>query len=189
MMDNNFSEYERNLALLGGHHIADAEAYFNARPQIDNDDRRKVFEAGYERGWEALRQQLAKRSLQATPEPADKEYLEWKSLKEEALQLKEVLLHDSDCAVHNEPAYPNGECNCKLAKPAVEWISVKDKLPEEKDKPYQVAGICTKKYVGGNYDGQGKKGIYQDWVIRTWPNNYTHWMPLPAAYESTLISD
>jgi hypothetical protein len=121
MMDNNFSEYERNLALLGGHHIADAEAYFNARPQIDNDDRRKVFEAGYERGWEALRQQLAKRSLQATPEPADKEYLEWKSLKEEALQLKEVLLHDSDCAVHNEPAYPNGECNCKLAKPAVDY--------------------------------------------------------------------
>ena len=23
-----------------------------------------------------------------------------------------VLLHASDCAVHNEPAYPKGECNC-----------------------------------------------------------------------------
>lgn len=62
---------------------------------------------------------------------------------------------------------------------AGQWVSVKDRLPEEKDKAYQVIGICSKKYVGGNYDGQGKKGIYQDWVIRQWPNNYTHWMPLP----------
>ena len=23
-----------------------------------------------------------------------------------------VVLHASDCAVHNEPAYPNGKCNC-----------------------------------------------------------------------------
>ena len=22
------------------------------------------------------------------------------------------IIHDSDCAVHNEPAYPNGPCNC-----------------------------------------------------------------------------
>lgn len=22
--------------------------------------------------------------------------------------------HDSDCAVYNEPAYPNGSCNCGL---------------------------------------------------------------------------
>ena len=24
--------------------------------------------------------------------------------------------HDSDCAVHNEPALPNGPCNCSLPK-------------------------------------------------------------------------
>lgn len=23
-----------------------------------------------------------------------------------------TILHDSDCAVHNEPAYPNGPCDC-----------------------------------------------------------------------------
>ena len=23
-------------------------------------------------------------------------------------------VHDSDCAVHNEPAYPNEECNCSI---------------------------------------------------------------------------
>lgn len=31
--------------------------------------------------------------------------------------------HDSDCAVHNEPAYPNGACNCGLLKPCVDGIS------------------------------------------------------------------
>lgn len=25
-------------------------------------------------------------------------------------------LHDSDCSVHNEPAYPNGPCDCRLSK-------------------------------------------------------------------------
>ena len=24
----------------------------------------------------------------------------------------QVAIHASDCAVHNEPAYPKGECNC-----------------------------------------------------------------------------
>jgi len=26
-------------------------------------------------------------------------------------------LHWSDCAVHNEPAYPTGECDCGVAQP------------------------------------------------------------------------
>jgi hypothetical protein len=28
---------------------------------------------------------------------------------------KEVK-HDSDCAVHNEPAYPKGKCNCRVSR-------------------------------------------------------------------------
>lgn len=63
-----------------------------------------------------------------------------------------------------------------------QWISVKDRLPEQCDRAYQVAAICTKKYGDDtNYAGQGVRGIYQDWVIRKWPQNFTHWMPLPAA--------
>lgn len=31
------------------------DAYFEARPQIDCNDRRKVFDAGFERGWEKVR--------------------------------------------------------------------------------------------------------------------------------------
>jgi hypothetical protein len=52
-MTDKQNDYERNLALLGAHHIHDSDAYFDARPQIDSDDRRKVFEAGYERAWKA----------------------------------------------------------------------------------------------------------------------------------------
>jgi hypothetical protein len=34
-----------------------------------------------------------------------------------------VVLHASDCAVHSEPAYPKGECNCGATKPEpVAWI-------------------------------------------------------------------
>lgn len=29
-----------------------------------------------------------------------------------ATQVAHSLIHDSDCAVHNEPAYPAGPCNC-----------------------------------------------------------------------------
>ena len=29
---------------------------------------------------------------------------------------KEKEIHNSDCSVHNEPAYPNGECDCKEVK-------------------------------------------------------------------------
>ena len=28
--------------------------------------------------------------------------------------------HDSDCATHNEPAYPNQACDCSLSKPSPE---------------------------------------------------------------------
>ena len=33
--------------------------------------------------------------------------------------------HFSDCATHNEPAYPNGECNC-----AEIWVGLRDKIGE-----------------------------------------------------------
>jgi hypothetical protein len=35
------------------------DEYFKARPQIDNHDRRNVFDAGYDRGWQAAQQQSA----------------------------------------------------------------------------------------------------------------------------------
>ena len=38
-----------------------------------------------------------------------------------------VVLHASDCAVHNEPAYPKGECNCG-AQPEQEPVAMKFKI-------------------------------------------------------------
>lgn len=52
--------YEQQWAIRQGHEIAASDSYFDARPQIDNNDRRKVFEAGFERGWDAARSQAKK---------------------------------------------------------------------------------------------------------------------------------
>ena len=60
------SNYEKNLALRQGHGIASEDGYFEARPQIDSMDRRKVFGAGFERGWEAaLAAEPAQERIQA----------------------------------------------------------------------------------------------------------------------------
>lgn len=49
--------YEQSYAIRQGHEIASSDAYFEARPQIDNNDRRGVFRAGFDRGWDAARAQ------------------------------------------------------------------------------------------------------------------------------------
>lgn len=45
------SEQER--AIREAYESAGSESYFGARPQIDTNDRRRVFKAGFERGWDA----------------------------------------------------------------------------------------------------------------------------------------
>jgi hypothetical protein len=58
------SEYENNIAYRESSQIVSTDEYFKARPQIDNHDRRKVFESGFERGWEA-----SKKHYEAAPTP------------------------------------------------------------------------------------------------------------------------
>ena len=42
-----------------------------------------------------------------------------------------VVLHASDCAVHSEPAYPKGECNCGATKPEpVAFINIEKRTLE-----------------------------------------------------------
>lgn len=48
---------EQEYAIRQGHEIAASDGYFDARPQIESKDRRKVFQAGFERGWDAARKQ------------------------------------------------------------------------------------------------------------------------------------
>jgi hypothetical protein len=59
------------------------------------------------------------------------------------------------------------------------WTPTSERLPEKRDAPYQVVAICTKVYKDGNYAGKGIRGVYQDWVLRGWPANYTHWFEMP----------
>ena len=40
--------------------------------------------------------------------------------------------HDSDCATHSEPAYPAGECDCRLAEIA-KWQAAYTAVCEERD--------------------------------------------------------
>ena len=39
---------------------------------------------------------------------------------------QEPVAHWSDCAVHSEPAYPKGECDCGGFPPKREWVGLTD---------------------------------------------------------------
>lgn len=60
----------------------------------------------------------------------------------------------------------------------MDWISVDDRLPPEREAPYQVIVVCRKKH-GGQFEGLGVRRFIQDWVVRRWPLNFTHWMDAP----------
>ncbi|MBL7091557.1 hypothetical protein [Acidovorax sp.] len=47
------TDFEHRHAIREGEQNAASESYFTARPQIDTNDRRKAFQAGFERGWDS----------------------------------------------------------------------------------------------------------------------------------------
>ena len=55
-----------------------------------------------------------------------------------------------------------------------QWISIKDGLPEERDRPYQVVA-AQKKEMGGVYAGTYNRIFAQDWHIRKCPHNFVGW--------------
>lgn len=63
----------------------------------------------------------------------------------------------------------------------MEWISTDVGMPEKRDRDYQVAAICAKKFYepGTNYSGEGVRTIVQDWNVRRWPDHYSYWTYLP----------
>ena len=58
------------------------------------------------------------------------------------------------------------------------WKEVINHWPPKKDKRYQVLVISSKVYKDGDYKGEGIRTIVQDWVVRQWPHNFTHWTEL-----------
>jgi hypothetical protein len=65
------------------------------------------------------------------------------------------------------------------------WIPVAESLPEEREQPYQVIVACVKTHGEDTmYAGRGMRRFMQDWVVRRWPQNFTHWMEAPPWPES-----
>ena len=58
------------------------------------------------------------------------------------------------------------------------WINIEYEMPPKRDKPYQVLGMSKKLYGEGNYEGQQIKTVVQDWVMREWSINFTHWIEI-----------
>ena len=87
--------------------------------------------------------------------------------------------HDSDCAVHNEPATPNGPCDCKS-----EWISVDDRLPDKSQDVVVYANDIVNAwvevvhaYVCPEYGNV----IYEiKHTGEDYPAIVTHWQKLPS---------
>ena len=71
-------------------------------------------------------------------------------------------IHDSDCAVHNEPAYPNGPCNCSLSKKFIPQEMVDRFLSWP--LPIGFSPDC-----GISFDGRGKdaRGYEKQWPVGT----------------------
>lgn len=50
-------EREKDIALCECESFVSEEAYFSARPQIDTNENRRIFEAGFKRAWHHLKSQ------------------------------------------------------------------------------------------------------------------------------------
>lgn len=90
---------------------------------------------------------------------------------------------------HSEDWYYSGQELCGKLEGAIAgcpgWIPVGERLPEERERPYQVIVVCGKQHGDDSmYPGRGVRRFQQDWVVRRWPQNFTHWMeamPWPEA--------
>ncbi len=122
----------------------------------------------------------------------DRQYMNgYQTATEDASRLP---VHDSDCAMHNEPAYPNGPCDCSLSRPVREpltgWISVDERLPE--------IGVTVMVYTPPTEDDwPGSVNIQFDcldpdsdgelWL--SWWNHYEHFICVAPAGSSGPKSD
>jgi hypothetical protein len=98
-------------------------------------------------------------------------------------------LHWSDCAIHNAPAYPAGECDCGVAQEPLVEIEYTLSVAE----PAQETEMLTIAYQSGYYDG--KKAAQRPWVGLTdqesidvikKDNNYKYPIKLLQAVMDTL---
>ena len=72
------------------------------------------------------------------------------SMTQEALK----LAHWSDCAVHREPAYPNGECDCGGIVAVADYTALSDKYVALSDKYVALKAQRTEQLKACVYCGQ-----------------------------------
>lgn len=91
--------------------------------------------------------------------------------------LCETEPHDSDCAAHNAPEAPNGECDCKG-----EWIRISDYPPKCWDHVlmYRDGSCMTPISVGYLVERDDGANVWHfDGTTQHWPEGtFTHWQPL-----------
>lgn len=61
--------------------------------------------------------------------------------KEQAMQ---KVIHDSDCSLHNEPAYPNGDCDCSVSTQEITKDNILEVLKFNKSLGLEVDNIRIK---------------------------------------------
>ena len=166
------SNYEKNLALRQGHGIASEDGYFEARPQIDSMDRRKVFGAGFERGWEAaLAAEPAQERIQALE-------LEVRQLTEQIAELRHAPTPQADsvtapAADHDALRCAVGNCmfNGEVKKHAA---SCANKQPPAKSADSVLEDAARYQWIRGPGEESTR---YSRWNIEYWdgPNG---WQPM-----------
>jgi hypothetical protein len=72
-------------------------------------------------------------------------------MTQEALKLAQ---HWSDCAVHREPAYPNGECDCGGIVTVADYTALSDKYVALSDKYVALKAQRTEQLKACVYCGQ-----------------------------------
>jgi hypothetical protein len=129
--------FDRNASLSADRYVCECEGWEPPpEPDIQQNKWPSLNDAEAEAiAFNVIAEGVAKKVKQAVEEKQPKEIKHW-----------------SDCAVHNEPAYPNGECDCGgYTEPeAVAWR--------------EVAGKTTQ-YYDYNEDGRGEPlYLHREWV-------------------------
>ena len=148
-------EYEKSVAKLEGDRNKSSDEYFSARPHIDNHIMRKIFDAGFERGYKA-----------ALSEP------EQVSLPDGWVAVEERL-PNKPCFAY----YENELGNSRIVKAKYVQQFSEEAYTDDDWIEYNEADD-TYYYPAGWYEMIDN---WDDYAFVTINHEVTHWMPLPAA--------
>ena len=101
--------YELERATLEAERNAAVNAYIEARPQLDSIHNRRIFEAGFERAWNARNNEIDR--LRQENETLRDDVLKWKALAEanaRGLKICQQRQDRSDRLVPNGKGEPGG---------------------------------------------------------------------------------